>query len=133
MPNKTIYVKDADVSLLEKAQAELGESVSSLFAEFLRQRMTTLTPVERQIIERIKQIAKEREALKEAGDLPDFVDGEFAEADKYAQRALESLRAAEIKKAKTLWYASNTFYARAERSVKEIRELGAKIASVLET
>jgi hypothetical protein len=31
MPNKTIYVKDADVQLLEQAQEQLGESISSMF------------------------------------------------------------------------------------------------------
>lgn len=39
MPNKTLYVKDSDLPLWEKAQAELGESVSSLFADCLRQRL----------------------------------------------------------------------------------------------
>jgi hypothetical protein len=39
MPNKTIYVKDSDLPLWEAAQAKLGESMSTLFAEFLRQRI----------------------------------------------------------------------------------------------
>ena len=38
MPNKTIYVKDSDLKLYEKAQ-ESG-SVSSLFSEFLRNRFS---------------------------------------------------------------------------------------------
>ena len=36
MPNKTIYIKDSDLPLLEQAQKQLGDSVSSMFAEFLR-------------------------------------------------------------------------------------------------
>jgi hypothetical protein len=43
MPNKTIYVKDTDLSLLEQAQEQLGDSVSSMFAEFLRERVAKLT------------------------------------------------------------------------------------------
>ena len=39
MPNKTIYVRDSDLPLWEAAQAKLGESISSVFAQFLRERM----------------------------------------------------------------------------------------------
>jgi hypothetical protein len=39
MPNKTIYVRDADLPLWEEAQKELGDSISALFAEFLRKRI----------------------------------------------------------------------------------------------
>lgn len=36
MPNKTIYVKEEDMPLLEKIQAENVDSISSKFAAFLR-------------------------------------------------------------------------------------------------
>jgi hypothetical protein len=39
MPNKTIYVRESDLRLLQGVQAESGQSISSLFAEFLRERM----------------------------------------------------------------------------------------------
>jgi hypothetical protein len=39
MPNKTVYVRDSDLSLWKAAQAEPGESISALFAEFLRERL----------------------------------------------------------------------------------------------
>jgi len=39
MPNKTIYIKDSDLPLWERAQNELGESVSSTFVEFLKERL----------------------------------------------------------------------------------------------
>lgn len=39
MPNKTIYIRDADLPLWEKAQRELGESMSSGFAEYIRDRL----------------------------------------------------------------------------------------------
>lgn len=42
MANKTIYVKDSDLPLWELAQAQLGDSISGLFAEFLRERVKTM-------------------------------------------------------------------------------------------
>jgi hypothetical protein len=39
MPNKTIYIRDADLPLWELAQTELGESISALFVKFLRERL----------------------------------------------------------------------------------------------
>ena len=39
MPAKTIYVKEADLALWEEAQEKLGESVSSIFADCLRERL----------------------------------------------------------------------------------------------
>ena len=39
MPNKTIYIKDADLPLWERAQKELGESISSAFVDCLKERL----------------------------------------------------------------------------------------------
>jgi hypothetical protein len=39
MPNKTIYVKDSDLPIWDRAQKELGESVSSAFIEYLKSRL----------------------------------------------------------------------------------------------
>ena len=39
MPNKTIYISNADLPLWEDAQRELGESISSGFVEYLRDRL----------------------------------------------------------------------------------------------
>ena len=64
MPNKTIYVKDTDLPLLEQAQEQLGDSISSMFAEFLRERVAKLTPEESRIIELIKQIAGKRDTVR---------------------------------------------------------------------
>ena len=80
MPNKTIYIKDADLPLLAQAQEQLGDSVSSMFAEFLRERAAKLTPEENRIIELINQIATTRETLKGQRDLPQFIESEHAEA-----------------------------------------------------
>src|SRR5437763_14298694 len=122
MPNKTIYVKDADLPLLEQAQEQLGESVSSMFAEFLRERVANMTPVERSIVDLINQIARKREGLKREGSVPEFIAGKYAEVEAYAQRALKSLRAGEVRNAKVFWYAANAYHDLAERDVKETKE-----------
>ena len=42
MANKTLYVKESDLPLWDLAQAQLGDSISALFAEFLRERVKTM-------------------------------------------------------------------------------------------
>ncbi len=39
MPNKTLYVRETDLPLWDLAQAQLGQSLSALFAEFLREKV----------------------------------------------------------------------------------------------
>src|SRR4029077_5939259 len=131
MPNKTIYVKDTDLPLLEQAQEQLGDSVSSMFAEFLRERVTNLTPGESRIIELINQITTTRETLKRQRDLPEFIGSEHAEAQAYAEKALKSFRAGEIRKTKALFWAANAYQERAQRDTKEVRDLNDKIAGLL--
>jgi hypothetical protein len=131
MPNKTIYVKDTDLPLLEQAQKQLGDSVSAMFAEFLRERVAKLSPEENRIIELINQISATREALKREGNLPGFIDGEDAEAQSYAERALKSFRAGEIKKTKALFWAANPYHDRAQRDAKEVNDLNDKVAGML--
>ncbi len=43
MPNKTIYIKDSDLPIWNRAQRELGESISSVFVEYLKARLETAT------------------------------------------------------------------------------------------
>src|SRR5712671_5476572 len=112
MPNKTIYVKDTDLRLLEQAQEQLGDSVSSMFAEFLRERVAKLTPEENRIIGLINEITTTREALKKERELPDFIESEYFEAQTYAEKALKSFRAGEIGRTKALFWAANTYYER---------------------
>jgi hypothetical protein len=130
MPNKTIYVKDTDLPLLEQAQEQLGDSVSSMFAEFLRERVAKLTPEENRIIELINEIVIAREALKER-NLPEFIDGEYVEAQAYAEKALKSFRASEISRTKALFWAANAYYDRAKRDANEVGTLNEKIAGIL--
>lgn len=42
MPNKTLYVRESDLALWDLVQAQLGQSMSALFAEFLRERLQTM-------------------------------------------------------------------------------------------
>lgn len=39
MPNKTIYIKNADLPIWDKAQEELGDSISSAFVDYLKDRL----------------------------------------------------------------------------------------------
>ncbi len=130
MPNRTIYVKDADLTLLEQAQEQLGDSVSSMFAEFLRERVAKLTPEETRIIELINEIVIAREALRERG-LPEFIAAEYAEAQAYAEKALKSFRGSEISKTKALFWAANAYYDRAKSDANEIATLNQKISGML--
>jgi hypothetical protein len=131
MPNKTIYVKDTDLPLLEQAQQQLGDSVSSMFAEFLRERVAKLSPEENRIIGLINTIAAAREACNRQRNLPEFIDGEYAEAHSYAEKALKGFRAGEIRKTKALFWAANAYYDRAQRDAKEVKELNDKLAGML--
>ena len=130
MPNKTIYVKDTDLPLLEQAQEQLGDSVSSMFAEFLRERVAKLTPEENRIIELINEVVTAREALRERS-LPEFIDGEYAEAQAYAEKALKCLRASEISRTKALFWAANAYYDKAKNDAKDVGTLNENIASML--
>jgi hypothetical protein len=79
----------------------------------------------------MNQITRKREAVKKDRGVPEFVDGEYAEAEAYAAKALKSFGAGDIRTAKTLFYAANTYHEWAERDVKHTRELSEKIAGLL--
>jgi hypothetical protein len=127
VPNKTIYVKDIDLALFEQAQEQLGESLSSLFAEFLRERLATLSPAEERIIALRELISERREALKDEEQLPRYLDAFYAEALEHTKKAMKSLRAGEVREAKTNFFAANSFFERAEREVRDCRTLKGKI------
>ena len=131
MPNKTIYVKDTDVPLFEQVQEQLGDSVSSMFAEFLRERVANLKPEENRIIDLINQITTTREALKRERDVPEFIESEHAEAQSYAQKALRTIRAGDAKRTKVFFWAANAYQERAQRDAKEVRDLNDRIAALL--
>jgi len=130
MANKTIYVKDADLPLFEQAQELLGESVSAMFAEFLKERVGKVTP-EVRMAELVNQLSRKRGALKKEAGLPRFIDGVYAEAETHAKNAVKSLRAGKLRQAKALYYAANVYHERADRDAKDARELEAKIKELL--
>ena len=44
-PNITLYVKDSDLPVIEKAKKKLGESLSAVFTDCVRDRLEALKPV----------------------------------------------------------------------------------------
>jgi hypothetical protein len=89
-----------------------------------------LTPEENRIIELINEIVMAREALRKRG-LPEFIAGECAEAQAYAEKALKSFRASEISRTKALFWAANAYYDRAKSHADEVGTLNEKIAGML--
>lgn len=131
MPNKTLYVKDADLPLFEQAQKQLGDSVSSIFAEFLRDRVANLRPEEGRIVGLLNEITRARDVASKQRNLPDFIDAEYAEAETYATKALKSLQRGEIRKTKVSFYAANSYREKADRDLREVKELNQKMAEML--
>ena len=131
MPNKTLYVKDADLPLFEQAQEQLGESVSSMFAEFLRERVAGLTPEEDRIVELMNEISRAREITSKVRNLPQFIDAEYEEAQEHCKKALKSFQRGEIRKTKVFFYAASTYRNKADRDLKEARDLNEKMAEML--
>jgi len=56
---------------------------------------------------------------------------EHVEAQSYAERALKSFRAGEIRKTKALFWAANAYHDRAQRDAKEVKELNGRITEML--
>src|SRR5512133_2436056 len=131
MPNKTLYVKDADLPLFEQAQEQLGDSVSSMFAEFLRERVTNLRPEEGRILELVNEINRARETLNRERNLPAFIDAEYAEAEAYGHKALKSFQRGDVRKTKVLFYAASAYRDKAQRDLKEARAFNEKMAEML--
>lgn len=130
MANRTIYVRDADLPLFEQAQELLGESVSSMFADFLKDRVGRVAP-EKKMAELVNQISRKRQTLKEERGLPRFIDGIYGEAENYAKKAVKSLGAREIRKGKAFYYAANVYHQMAERCAKDARDLREKMAGLV--
>ncbi len=131
MPNKTLYVKDADLPLFEQAQEDLGESMSSVFAEFLRERVASLTPEEGRILGLMNQISRAREAIGKERNLPQFIGAEYEEAEQYGKKALKSFQRGDIRKTKVFFYAASTYRNKADRDLKDARELNERMAEML--
>jgi hypothetical protein len=129
MPNKTIYVRDADLPLFEQAQELLGDSVSAAFADFLKERVGKLSPEER-MRELVNQINRRRDQLRTERGVPAFVDAIFAEAEAYGQKSLKALKAQQTRKAKAFFYAATTYHQRAEAAWRDASEVETKIVEM---
>ena len=127
MPTKTLYVKEADLPLFEQVQEQFGDSVSSMFSEFLRERIGSLSPGEDRIFGVLDQISAKRESLKAERQSPAFLDSIYLEAETHAQNALKKLKARKIRDAKISLSAAIWYQELAERNSKEIKELRTKI------
>lgn len=64
MPSKTIYIKDSELPIWDRAQQELGESVSSVFVECLKERLE---------IEAIRKKAKKAGRVDEVQAMNAFI------------------------------------------------------------
>jgi hypothetical protein len=117
MPTRTIYVRDADVVLFDRAQDELGKSVSALFAEFLKERLGSVTESEKAVLELMAQIGEEKDKAAKRG-AGRSVLSEFDEAEAYARRLLNLLRAGGFEEARSLWSGAQALFgaARGARS-----------------
>ncbi len=69
MPTKTLYVKDADLPLFERAQEELGESISALLADCLRQQLKARGTRPAKYEYKFVQLPRPPKTLKNATDL----------------------------------------------------------------
>ena len=69
MATKTLYVKDSDLPLFERAQQELGESISSLMADCLRRQLKAHGSGSAKYEYKFLQIPRPPKILKNAGEL----------------------------------------------------------------
>ena len=127
MPTKTLYVKEADLPLFEQVQEQFGDSVSSMFSEFLRERIGSLSPGEDRIFGVMNQISAKREALRTERQSPMFLDSIYLEAETHAQNALKKLKARKIREAKISLTTAIWYQELAERNSKDVKEIRAKI------
>jgi hypothetical protein len=109
MPTRTIYVRDADVALFDRAQDELGKSVSALFAEFLKERLGSVTESEKAVLELMAQIGEEKDKAAKRG-AGRSVLSEFDEAEAYARRILNLLRTGGFEEARSLWSGAQALF-----------------------
>ena len=127
MPAKTLYVKESDLPLFEQVQEQFGDSISSMFSEFLRERMGSLQPGEDRIRSVVNQINAKRDALRTDDEMPAFVDGIYVHAEALAQNALKKLKSRKIRDSKISLMAAISYQDLAERNVKQIREIRDKV------
>ena len=106
------YLRDVPA---RRAQDELGKSVSALFAEFLKERLGSVTESEKAVLELIAQIGEERDQATKRG-AGRSVLSQFDEAEAYARRILNLLRAGGFEDARSLWSGAQALFGAARRT-----------------
>lgn len=127
MPNKTLYIKEADLPLFEQVQEQFGDSVSSMFSEFLRERIGGLSPGEDRILGLMNEVSARREALKTARQVPAFMAGIYAESETHAQSALKKFRARRIRDSKISLMAAISYQELAEQTLRHVKDIRERI------
>lgn len=130
MPNKTIYVKDSELQLFEEIQEQLSTSLSSLFSEFLRERVANMNPAESRIASMIGQISARREAAQADRGIPPFINGGYALAEEYAKKSLRAIQTGKIRDAKILLWTASSYLDLTERNLKHVKDVNEKIAAM---
>ena len=130
MPNKTIYVKDADIPIFESTQEELGESVSSLFAEFLRNKLAAQTADEKKALDLVKQIRRDKKARKAEG-AGVAVLSEYNEAEAYAVQVWRLLQNGELVAARNLFIGAQSYQNIANRTAQNYRNISRELTRLL--
>jgi hypothetical protein len=125
MPAKTIYVKESEIPIFEQVQEQVGESISSLFSEFLRERMANLRPDEGRVVGLLARIQAKREALDEA-----CLDGLYVEAETYARKARQELGTSRVRESKIAFWAANQYFELADRTARQAKEIGDKVSEL---
>jgi hypothetical protein len=130
MPNKTIYVKEADIPIFESTQEELGESVSSLFAEFLRNKLAAQTADEKKALDLVKQIRRDKKEKKAEG-AGAAVLSEYNEAEAYAVQVWRLLQNGEFVAARNLFIGAQSYHNIANRTAQSYRNISRELARIL--
>ncbi len=130
MPNKTIYVREADVPLLEMAANELGESISALFASFLHDRVARMTSQEKEVVQLIKRFKQDGERLAREGTHKEAL-ADLEQAEAYLHKVLEAIRKGDQKTAIDLWCGAKSCHESAHQNHAEYQKIFAKIGIAL--
>jgi hypothetical protein len=126
---KTIYVKDSDLKLLKKVQEEFGESISSLFADFIRRR-GHLTDSERKVLTLLKESREDGKNLKQEGAGRGLVS-DFAQAEAYLLEILKLLKKEDFGAARNLWFGALACHDLAKKQARFYREIKREIEEAL--
>jgi hypothetical protein len=126
MANKTIYVRDADLPLLDAFD---GESISAAFSAFLRERNQRMVPKEKEILQLLASI-KEGKIEAEKEGLTVQVD-QLKRAEVEATKIRDALRANDPRTARLLWFGARSHYSSANNGLRRYRTIVESVSRAL--